>query len=111
MFNCPFDGCSAALPTICNPKAIQLLLKRTVGLIVFLIVLTYVADTAFIHLTSRPFETVSVQPLLQFPMKDGKTMYVPGDPYDAPCVRSLFPHFACQPCWYLNRHKKTPANT
>ncbi len=43
--------------------------------------------------------------MLSFPMKDGKTMYVPGDPEDQPCVRSLFPHFGDKPCWYLKRQR------
>jgi hypothetical protein len=73
-----------------------------------LAVLAFLADTVFIHLTNQPFATVHIQPLLLFPMKDGKTMYVPGDPQDQQCVRSLFPHFGCQPCWYLDRHKKKP---
>jgi hypothetical protein len=108
LFNCPFEGRSAATPTICNPEAIQRFLNRALGVIAGLGVLVFLSDTAYVHLTPHPFDSVRIQPLLSFPMKDGKTMFVPGDPQDQQCVRSLFPHFGCQPCWYLNRQKKKP---
>jgi hypothetical protein len=35
--------------------------------------------------------------------KDGKTEYDFAPDQTQVCVRSLFPHFGYQPCWYVNR--------
>jgi hypothetical protein len=49
------------------------------------------------------FGTVQVDSYLSIPKKGNKVEYVYQDPHNETCVHSLFPHFDCLPCWYLNR--------
>lgn len=50
------------------------------------------------------FGSVTVTPVYVIHEKNGKTEYQVAQPQDQVCVRSLFPHFGYDPCWYLSRH-------
>ena len=90
--------------------AVKLLARIAAGLVV-LAVLAFTVD----YLLARgrgaaAFRTVQVQPYYAVPLKDGKTEFMMLDPEDRTCVRALFPHFGCQPCWYLNGRKEQRIN-
>ena len=68
----------------------------------------YFADWATLALRlSRHAGTgmVSVSQYLATPLKGQKEEYDYLGSVDQPCVRSIFPHNAAQPCWWLERHK------
>jgi hypothetical protein len=47
---------------------------------------------------------VTIQPYYAIHEKNGKTEYDFAQPENQVCVRSLFPHFGYNPCWYVKRH-------
>jgi len=51
-----------------------------------------------------PYGRVTVQRYYAVKEKSGKTEFMFNPPEAEVCVHSLFPHFGCKPCWYLNRH-------
>jgi hypothetical protein len=56
---------------------------------------------------NRPqLASVSVQPLLAVPQKNGKYEFMLGDQVSQTCSNSLFPQLGYAPCWYVNRHKQ-----
>jgi hypothetical protein len=81
---------------------------RAVGAVLLIAIASYIAD--YTWLKSRmirglnPYDTVTIQRVYVIPQKGNKAEYVPADPDQQICVRSLFPHSANQPCWYLRRH-------
>jgi hypothetical protein len=93
-------------------------MKRILTVILALIgvslILLYVGD--YLSLRYRfpgnreQFGTVAVQSLLAVPEKGGKTEYILGGVENQQCVNSLFPHFDCLPCWYVNRKKEKRIN-
>ena len=84
------------------------LLFRVLEAIVLLAALLYGADDLSLRYripkNREPFGSVTVQPLYVIHEKNGKVEYQFASPQDAPCVRSLVPHFGYSPCWYLSRH-------
>lgn len=52
-----------------------------------------------------PFETVEVRRYYAVGMKDKRTEFMFLTPESQVCVRSLFPHFGYNPCWYVRRHR------
>jgi|SRR5579871_1859222 len=50
------------------------------------------------------FDTVKVEPTYAILQKNGKDNFVLGDPEYQTCIRSLFPHFGYDPCWYVRRN-------
>jgi hypothetical protein len=73
-----------------------------------LLVLIYAGDYFSLRYQipgSRPqFGQVAVDTLWAIQKKNGKTEYQLGQPETDPCVHSLFPHYGCNPCWYVSRH-------
>jgi hypothetical protein len=58
----------------------------------------------------QQFGQVLVQPLIAVPLKDKKTEYILGTPYNQTCTYSLFPQMGYSPCWYLSQHAKEQEN-
>jgi hypothetical protein len=83
-------------------------LMRTVVAVVLATAIAYVIDYLVLRIRiashGQLFQTVTVHPVYAVPRKDQKTEFLPGDPTDQECVRSLFPHMGDSPCWYLTRH-------
>jgi hypothetical protein len=53
----------------------------------------------------EPFGVVKIQRYYAVRLKDGKTEFLFQEPEAQRCVHSLFPHFGCNPCWYVERRK------
>jgi hypothetical protein len=51
-----------------------------------------------------PLSAVTIDTYYAIHKKDGETEYDFASPQTQVCVRSLFPHFGYEPCWYVNRH-------
>jgi hypothetical protein len=51
------------------------------------------------------FGSVTVSQYLATPLKGNKAEYDYLGSVDQRCVKSIFPHEASQPCWWLERHK------
>jgi hypothetical protein len=83
-------------------------LFRVFGAVVLLLCLVYLGDYVSVRYKipngRDPFSTVTIQPYYAIHEKNGRTEYDFAQPQSQVCVRSLFPHFGCAPCWYLNRH-------
>jgi hypothetical protein len=87
-------------------------MKRAIlhGLLAMLVLLlvVYVGDYCSLRYQvpgGRPqFGQITVDTLYAIHEKNGKTEYELGEPRAEPCVRSLFPHLGCSPCWYAGRH-------
>jgi hypothetical protein len=61
--------------------------------------------------TGNALGTVRMERLYAIPQKNGKIEYefdARQPEFDAPCVRSLFPHMGQNPCWYLQRNSQKP---
>jgi hypothetical protein len=50
------------------------------------------------------FSTVPVDHFVTASLKGNKEQYYFTGTVDQPCVRSIFPHAADAPCWWLRRH-------
>lgn len=50
------------------------------------------------------FDSVTVTPLYVIHEKNSKVEYQLAQPQNEVCVRSLFPHFGYEPCWYVKKH-------
>jgi len=76
--------------------------------LVALLLATYAGDYCSIRYQiprGRPqFGQVQMNALYVIHVKGGKVQYEPGPPEIDTCVHSLFPHFGCNPCWYVSRH-------
>jgi hypothetical protein len=51
------------------------------------------------------FSSVTVSQFLATPLKGHKEEYDFLGSVDQRCVKSIFPHEECQPCWWLERHR------
>lgn len=75
---------------------------------VALLMLTYAGDYLALRYQipgGRPqFGQANVDVLYAIHQKMGKTEYQMGPQETDQCVHSLFPHFGCNPCWYVTRH-------
>ena len=65
---------------------------------------TYAADSLVFTLRQNPVASVTVQPYLAVPQKNGRIQFMFEYARNQPCVRALFPHRGISPCWYLRRH-------
>ncbi len=78
-------------------------------LIAALTAIVYAGDYAVVRLRAayprlgNAFGSVQMVRLLAIPLKNGRVDYE----LDA-CVRALFPHLGCQPCWYVRRQSQKP---
>jgi hypothetical protein len=52
------------------------------------------------------YGSVEVRRFYEIALKNRQTEYMAEDPKPQPCVYSLFPHFGCSPCWWLERNWK-----
>lgn len=81
---------------------------RIVGVVVLSAVLVYAGDYLSVRFKipkgRDPFSSVTVHPYYAIHQKNGKTEYDYAQPQTQVCVRSLFPHFGYDPCWYVKRH-------
>lgn len=55
-----------------------------------------------------PVQTITFQPVYAIARKDGKSEFDFGDPQNATCVHSIFPHLGYNPCWYVLRESQKP---
>jgi hypothetical protein len=84
------------------------ILPRVAGIAVLLLLVVYAGD--YLSLRYKipkgrdPFSSVTVQPYYAIHEKNGRTEYDFAPPESQVCVRSLFPHFGYNPCWYMSRH-------
>jgi len=89
-------------------KILDILRKILVGL-VFAAAVTYAFDFLWLHwrmrkpTTTDPFQSMTVQGVIEVPHKDGKYEIILQDPQNVTCVHSLFPHAGYSPCWYVVR--------
>jgi hypothetical protein len=92
-------------------KRVQFIAKWTLAGVLGAATLLYAGDYLYLRFknghpeTGGAFGTVNIQPMIAVPQKSGKEEYYLGDPETDTCVHSIFPHYGCAPCWYLN-HKK-----
>jgi hypothetical protein len=90
------------------------ILKRVAIGVVAAIALVYLGDTLSVwhrmsHRTaSDPLMTMTTQPVIEIPHKDGEAEIVLGAAVEVTCVRALFPHDGCNPCWYVERENQAP---
>ena len=93
------------------------LARRALVLIAALTAIVYAGDYAVVRLRAayprlgNAFGSVQMVRLLAIPLKNGRVDYE----LDAlhpevtiTCVRALFPHLGCQPCWYVRRQSQKP---
>jgi hypothetical protein len=82
-----------------------------------LFVLVYAADYLYLRIRMRhptpssPFESMTRMRVLAIPQKSGRFNYQIDQvqPVETlTCVRSLFPHYGDQPCWYLKPRLNRP---
>ncbi|HEU5401409.1 MAG TPA: hypothetical protein VFU86_08635 [Terriglobales bacterium] len=64
----------------------------------------YAGDWLVLRFRSRPFDTVTVQHYYAIEQKSGRIELRYDRTSAQQCTRSLFPHRALQPCWFLRRH-------
>ena len=90
------------------------ILKRIAITAVAAIALVYVGDTLSVwhrmskHTANDPLTTLTTQPIIEIPHKDGRAEIVLGQSQTQTCVRSLFPHSGYSPCWYVARQNQSP---
>jgi len=91
--------------------------RRILPAILVLLLLLYLSDFAWYELRLRlpklGAATGSVHRfrVLAIPGKGNKVEYQIDNlrpEEDLPCARSLFPHSAIRPCWYVTRHANDP---
>jgi hypothetical protein len=76
--------------------------RAALGLIA-LVVVIFVID--YIQLKARGAAGIGTIPLtVGTAMKDGRVQIFTGDDQTETCVRSLFPHFGFNPCWYVKQN-------
>jgi hypothetical protein len=54
---------------------------------------------------TEPYSQLQMNVLYAVPLKGSKIGFTPGQSETDECVRSLFPHFGDNPCWYASRQK------
>ncbi len=70
------------------------------------VVVVYAGDSLLFHFKADKYGSVRVNPYYAVPQKDHKIQYMFDDPFDQPCVNSLFPREGDTPCWYLKNHRE-----
>jgi len=86
---------------------IKRLLARLAGTLALFAVMLYAGDYLWARYRASKqdaFDAVAVTPLYVIHEKNGKVEYQFAQPENETCVRSLFPHFGFNPCWYVRRH-------
>lgn len=79
-------------------------LWRGVVALLGLSVLTYAVDWTTFRLQGSPQSTVTVNRMLEVPLKNNKTEFDYVGTFDEPCSVSLFPQIGLSPCWQLRRN-------
>jgi len=78
------------------------------GTIVALLLVIYAGDYCSLRYRipgGRPqFAQIQRNVMYVIHMKGGKVQYEPGPLETDTCVNSWFPHYGCNPCWYVSRH-------
>ena len=72
-----------------------------------LLLILYVSDYIVLRLRMRngsAFRVMTVRRYYAVPLKNGKVDFLPADPWQQTCTRSLFPQMGDPPCWYLAQH-------
>jgi hypothetical protein len=94
------------------PKA-RTILKRASIAAVAAVVLVYFGDTLSVwhrmanKTADNPLTTLTTQPIIEIPHKDGRDEIVLGQSQTQTCVRALFPHDGYSPCWYVARQNQS----
>jgi hypothetical protein len=89
-------------------RSMSAILAKSLKYVLIGVVALYFADWTALELRMRGnsgFGKVTVSQYLATPLKGQKEEYDYLGSVDQPCVRSIFPHNADQPCWWLERHK------
>jgi len=91
--------------------------RRALLAVPALVAFLYVGDYAAIRLRvayprlGSAYDSVQVVRLFAIPLKNGATEYeldALHPQQTVHCVRSVFPHLGCRPCWYLRRNSQKP---
>ncbi len=99
-----------------NP-ALWKFVRRALVLVIALLALAYAGDYAAVRLRAAfprlgsAYDSVQIVRLYAIPLKNGRTEYeldARQPEVTLTCVRALFPHFGCNPCWYLRRNSQKP---
>jgi hypothetical protein len=78
-------------------------LQRFVLGLIALVVVIFAID--YVQLKARGAAGIGTVPLtVGTAMKDGRVQIFTGDDQTETCVRSLFPHFGFNPCWYVKKN-------
>jgi hypothetical protein len=88
-------------------------LRRFLLAVAALLAILYAADYVLLRYrvsTQSAFDTVTVREVYAVPRNDHKLEYLPDEPRDETCVKSLFPHLGDTPCWYLRTHTERRIN-
>ena len=84
-------------------------MKRALLFAAMLLVILYTGDYLSVRYripNREPLGTIKIQSYYAVRQKDRKVEYYFLDPENQQCVHSLFPHFSCNPCWYVGRQTK-----
>jgi hypothetical protein len=82
---------------------------RPILLIILIVsIALYLGDTVVFYLRGNPTASVTVNQLIEVPLKGSKTEYDLTGPAAVTCARSLFPQSSWDPCWYVIRNQKKP---
>lgn len=84
-------------------------MKRVLLFAAVSLVILYTGDYLSVRFripNREPLGTVKIQRYYAVRQKDRKVEYYFLDPENQQCVHSLFPHFGCNPCWYVSRRTK-----
>lgn len=83
------------------------ILERSALFLVAVLMATFVGDWAVLQLRMArhsAFSTVQVDQFVAASIKGNKQEYFHAGTLQEPCVKSIFPHGADAPCWWLRRH-------
>lgn len=78
-------------------------LLRAVMILCFVALTIFFVDYLVLRMRHSQFGSVTVHRFYRIPQKNGKLEIQYDGDYTYNCSRSLFPHSASKPCWYLNR--------
>jgi len=91
--------------------------KRTLVGAVALVAIIYAGDYGALRLRAAfprfggAYDSVHMERLYAIPLKNGRIEYeldARQPEVTVSCVRTLFPHQGCQPCWYVRRNSEKP---
>jgi hypothetical protein len=68
-------------------------------------IVLYLGDWLVASVRPQAGSTVQVEQFLRTPLKGQKEEFDYMGKIAEPCIRSIFPHRADTPCWWLERHK------